>query len=183
MPAEKALVNYVRDALAAGANFQQIHDILKTQDWPELAIEQAMAEAAQPQRALAPRALAAPFPPTPPPGFQPAPPPQTLRRGAPHGFGLAFAGGIAILARVLGGAAANLPNPFAPALAPAALVVGLLFGILIIVAAALLKKGKFPAGVIALALSAVLIAFSTDLTLTACALLAAAGGAVGLAKR
>ena len=68
-------------------------------------------------------------------------------------------------------------------LAPAAPVVGLLFGILIIVAALLLKKGKSPAGVIALALSAVLTAFSADLTLTAPALLAAAGGAVGLAKR
>ena len=181
--AEKALVNYIRDALAAGANFQQIHDILKSQEWPEQSIEQAMAEAAQPQRALTPRALAAPFPPTPPPGFQPIQSAPPLRRGAPHGFGLAFAGGIAILARVLGGMAAGLPNPFAPALAPAAPVVGLLFGILIIVAALLLKKGKSPAGVIALALSAVLTAFSADLTLTAPALLAAAGGAVGLAKR
>ena len=186
MPADKALVNYIRDALASGAGAQQIRDTLKTQDWPDAAIADAMVEARRPLPAAG-RPIASRAPGMPPAAplnqAQPAPA-EPARSSAPLGFALALAGGTASLARILSTVIASAPNPLLGGLASVAVPIGILFSILILLSGLLLRRGKFHAGgALAMALSLVLALFAADPTMQLPALLGVVGGALGLAKQ
>lgn len=210
MPSDPALVSYVRTALASGANLKQIREALKGQDWPDSTIDASFTEATRP-RAGAPLLrlggpTAPPSSPTSPygspgipAGYQPGaplgaqqygqpytgPPPEgTLSVGSRIGFAVAFAGGAAGLARVLLGTALGMPPALTNTLAGAAAPLTALFAVLIVLAATIMKKGKFiPGAAVAIALSVVLLIFAADITLQAPALLGLAGGILGFLKK